>query len=96
VYSVVEHSAETEESTFVQELIAQKLQQYPALAKIIIYSSSIDSIEEIETKLGCYIYHTSVESSEVKSCIQERWEHTDGQVIVASNVFRLEIDKPDV
>jgi superfamily II DNA helicase RecQ len=40
-YSVVEHLAETEESTFVQELVAQKLQQYPALAKIIIYSSSM-------------------------------------------------------
>jgi superfamily II DNA helicase RecQ len=96
VYSVLEHSAETEESTFVQELVAWKLEQYPALAKIIIYSSSIDSIEEIEAKLDCHIYHTSVGSPEVKSYIQERWKHTDRQVIVASNIFRLEIDKPDV
>jgi superfamily II DNA helicase RecQ len=70
---------------FVQELVAQKLQQYPALAKIIIYSSSIDSIEEIEAKLGCHIYHASIGSPEVKSCIQERWEDTDGHMIVASN-----------
>ena len=63
---------ETEETTFVQELVARKLQQYPAPAKIIIYSSSIDSIEEIGAKLGCYVYHASVGSSEVKSRIQER------------------------
>jgi superfamily II DNA helicase RecQ len=96
VYSVLEHSAETEENMFVQELIAWKLEQYPALAKIIIYSNSIDSIEEIEAKLDCYIYYTSVESSEVKSYIQKQWERVDRQVIIASNVFELEIDKLDV
>ena len=95
-YSVVEHLAETEESTFVQELVAQKLQQYLALAKIIIYSSSINSIKEIRAKLGCYIYHTSIRSLKVKSRIQEQQEHADRQVIVASNTFRLGIDKPDV
>ena len=95
-YSVVEHPAETEESTFVQELVAQKLKQYPAPAKIIIYSSSIDSIEEIGAKLGCHVYHANVGSPEVKSRIQERWERADGRVIVASNAFGLGIDKPDV
>jgi hypothetical protein len=69
VYSVVEHLAETEESTFVQELVARKLQQYLALAKIIIYSSSIDGIEEIGAKLGCHIYYANVGSPEVKSRI---------------------------
>jgi RecQ family ATP-dependent DNA helicase len=95
-YSVVEHPAETEEITFVQELVAQKLQQYPAPAKIIIYSSSIDSIEEIGAKLGCHVYHANVGSPEVKSRIQEQWERGDGRVIVASNAFGLGIDRPDV
>ena len=95
-YSVVEHLAETEETTFVQELVAQKLQQYPAPAKIIIYSSSIDSIEEIGAKLGCHVYHASVGSPEVKSRIQGQWEGADGRVIVASNAFGLRIDQLDV
>ena len=96
VYSVVEHPAETEESTFVQELVTQKLQQYPAPAKIIIYSSSINRIEEIGAKLGCHVYHANVGSAKAKSRIQERWEDADGRVIVASNAFGLGIDKPDV
>jgi ATP-dependent DNA helicase RecQ len=92
----VEHPAETEESTFVLELVAWKLQQYPALAKIIIYNSSIDSIEEIGAKLGCYVYHANVGNPKVKSRIQEQWERADGRVIVASNAFGLGIDKPEV
>ena len=76
--------------------MAQKLQQYPAPAKIIIYSSSIDSIEEIGAKLGCYVYHASVGSPKVKSRIQGQWEGADGRVIVASNAFGLGIDQPDV
>jgi superfamily II DNA helicase RecQ len=91
-YSVVECAADTEETTYVQELVEQKLQQYPALAKIIIYSSSIDSIEEIGAKLGYYIYYASIGSPEVKSRIQEQWGHADGRIIVASNAFRLGID----
>jgi hypothetical protein len=71
-YSIVEHAVDTEETICVQELVEQKLQQYPALAKIIIYSSSIDSIEEIGAKLGCYIYYASIGSPEVKSRIQEQ------------------------
>jgi hypothetical protein len=46
-YSVVEHEAEVEEAVAVQELVEQKLRQYPAPTKIIIYSSNIDTIEEI-------------------------------------------------
>ena len=95
-YSVAEHPAETEETTFVQVLVAQKLQQYPAPAKIIIYSSSINSIEEIGAKLGCHVYHASVGSPEVKSRIQEQWGRANGRVVVASNAFGLGIDQPDV
>jgi superfamily II DNA helicase RecQ len=68
-YSVVEYKAEVEELTAVQELVDQKLQQYPALAKIIIYSSNINTINEIGVELGCYIYYTSIGSPETKSRI---------------------------
>ena len=95
-YSVVEHKEGVDEMTSIQELVSQKLQQYPAPAKIIIYSSSIDTIEEIGAQLGCHIYHASIGSAEAKSGIQERWERADGQVVVASNAFGLGIDQPDV
>lgn len=95
-YSVVERKAEVEELTAIQELVEQKLEQYPAPAKIIIYSSNIDTIEEIGAQLGCHIYHASIGSPETKSRIQERWERADGRVVVASNAFGLGIDQPDV
>jgi len=95
-YSVVEHKEGVDEMTSIQELVSQKLQQYPAPAKIIIYSSSIDTIEEIGAQLGCHIYHASIGSAEAKSGIQERWERADGQVVVASNAFGLGIDQPNV
>jgi RecQ family ATP-dependent DNA helicase len=95
-YSVVEHAADIEETTCVQELVEQKLQQYPTPAKIIIYSSSIDSIEEIGAKLGCHIYHANIGSPEVKSRIQEQWGRAEGRVVVASNAFGLGIDEPNV
>jgi superfamily II DNA helicase RecQ len=72
VYSVVEHEAEVEELSAVQALVEQKLEQYPTPAKIIIYSSTIESIEEIGAKLGCHIYHASIGSPEIKSRIQEQ------------------------
>jgi hypothetical protein len=95
-YSVVEYEADVEELAAVQELVNQKLEQYPAPAKIIIYSSNIDTIDEIGAELGCHIYHASIGSPETKGRIQERWERADGRVVVASNAFGLGIDQPDV
>jgi RecQ family ATP-dependent DNA helicase len=94
-YSVVECEAEAE-MTAIQELVEQKLEQYPTPAKIIIYGSSIDTIEEVGAQLGCHIYHAGIGSPKTKSRIQERWERADGRVVVASNAFGLGIDKPDV
>jgi superfamily II DNA helicase RecQ len=91
-YSVVEYEADVEELAAVQELVNQKLEQYPAPAKIIIYSSNIDTIDEIGAELGCHIYHASIGSPETKGRIQERWERADGRVVVASNAFGLGID----
>ena len=91
-YAVAEYDGE--ESIAVEELVGQKLQQYAAPAKIIIYSSSIDMIEEIGGKLGCHIYHANIGSREKKEQIQEQWEGGDGQVVVASNAFGLGINEP--
>ena len=42
--------------------MAQKLEEYPALAKIIIYSSSIKAIKELGKELGFLMYYTNVGS----------------------------------
>jgi superfamily II DNA helicase RecQ len=69
VYSVVEYKADVEELAAVQELVNQKLEQYPALAKIIIYSSNIDTIDKIGAELSCHIYHASIRSPKTKGRI---------------------------
>jgi superfamily II DNA helicase RecQ len=93
-YSVVEH--EDEQIEAVCRLVVEKLKQYPSLAKIIVYSSSIDTIKELGSALDCHMYYADVGSDKEKDEIQWRWGRTDGQVIVASNAFGLGIDEPNV
>ncbi|KFZ23519.1 hypothetical protein V502_02000, partial [Pseudogymnoascus sp. VKM F-4520 (FW-2644)] len=59
-YSVFEYEAEMEQSDAVSRLIRQKLQEYPSLAKIIIYSSSIHTIKELGKQLGYPMYYAEV------------------------------------
>jgi superfamily II DNA helicase RecQ len=94
VYSVVEHDDEQTEA--VCQLVAEKLEQYPSPAKIIVYSSSIDTIKELGSALDCHMYYADVGSNKEKDKIQWRWGHADGPVIVASNAFGLGIDEPNV
>jgi superfamily II DNA helicase RecQ len=95
-YSVFEHDRDVEETEAVCQLVAEKLRQYPAPAKIIVYGSSIDTIEELGRGLNCHKYYHDVGSRAQKDEIQGRWESADGRVIVASNAFGLGIDQPDV
>jgi RecQ family ATP-dependent DNA helicase len=93
-YSVVEHSDEQTEA--VCRLVAEKLEQYPSPAKIIVYSSNIDTIKELGGALNCHMYYADVGSDKEKDEIQQRWGCADGQVMVASNAFGLGIDQPNV
>jgi superfamily II DNA helicase RecQ len=95
-HSVVEHDIEQTEA--VCQLVAEKLEQYPAPVKIIVYSSSIETIKELGSKeaLNCHTYYADVGSTEEKDQMQQRWGKADGRVIVASNAFGLGINQPDV
>jgi superfamily II DNA helicase RecQ len=93
-YSVVEHDNEQTEA--VCQLVAEKLEQYPTPAKIIVYSSCIDTIKELGSALNCHTYYAEVGSTKEKDKIEQRWGRADGRVIVASNAFGLGIDKSDV
>jgi superfamily II DNA helicase RecQ len=96
VYSVVEHDGHTEQTQAVCDLVAQKLQEYPSPAKIIIYSSNINAIKELGEALNCPTYYADVGSEAEKGRIQQQWESGRERVIVASNAFGLGIDRPDV
>jgi hypothetical protein len=65
-YSVVEHDIDQTEA--VCQLVAEKLQQYPAPAKMIVYSSNIETIKELasEEALNCHMYYADVGSAEEK------------------------------
>ena len=69
-YLVVEHNDEQIEA--VCQLVAEKLEQYPSLAKIIMYSSSINTIKELGGVLDYYMYYVDVGSNKEKDKIQWR------------------------
>lgn len=93
-YSVVEYDGE--EGDAVQDIIEAKLVEYPAPAKIIIYSSSIANMKKLREQLGCHVYYNAVGDIHDKQEIHRRWKSGDGRVILATNAFGLGIDEPDV
>lgn len=98
-YSVVEY-AEDEfgrgDISAACRLVEQKLEEYAAPAKIIIYSSSIVTTQEVSSALDCHAYYRDVGDAAVKDEIRKAWESADGRVVVATNAFGLGIDRPDV
>src|SRR6266487_1779062 len=68
-YSIVEYNPNVEQSKAVCQLVAKKCKEYPALAKIIIYCSSITTVQELSEELGCYTYYQDVGSIKDKDQI---------------------------
>lgn len=91
-YSVVEHKGDVKEVQAVQDLVAQKLEEYLALAKVIIYCSSIVRIKELGKELDCSMYYTKVGSEAEKKQIHWQQESREERVVVASNAFGLGIN----
>jgi superfamily II DNA helicase RecQ len=93
-YQVQEVEGEIVEE--VQQLVEQKLKQYPAPSKIVIYGGSVAQTVEIEEALGCPIYHRSVDdragkARRIKDLIEGR-----SRVIAATNALGMEVDLPDI
>ena len=95
-YSVFEYERGVERSEAVGQFIRQKLQEYPSPAKMIIYSNSIQTIEDLGEQLGYPMYYADVGSEKEKAQIQQRWENGTERVAICSNAFGLGIDQPDV
>jgi superfamily II DNA helicase RecQ len=87
----------------VVRLVGQKLEQYPAPAKIIIYCSIIKAAEGLADALGCKIYHRNVDSKEGKAQRLTEWRNVrddgrfgQGRTMVSTNALGLGIDVPDI
>ena len=98
-YSVVEYEEDElkrGDIVAVYQLVKAKLEEYPAPAKIIIYSSSIATTQEVRSVLHYYAYYHDIRNAAVKDEIRKAWESADRRVIVATNAFRLGINRPDI
>jgi superfamily II DNA/RNA helicase len=95
-YSVVEYDPNVEQTEAVRALAARKLEEHPAPAKIIIYSSSITTTQELSIALECRAYYRDVGDVKEKDQIAQAFHRADGQVMVATNAFGLGIDEPDI
>src|SRR6266487_6933955 len=62
-YSVVEYEEDElgrGDITAISRLVEEKLEEYTALAKIIIYSSSIVTTQEVSSALDYHVYYQDV------------------------------------
>jgi ATP-dependent DNA helicase RecQ len=50
----------------------------------------------VSSALDCHAYYWDVGDTAVKDEIRKAWESVDRRVIVATNAFRLGINRPDV
>ncbi|KAG9241062.1 P-loop containing nucleoside triphosphate hydrolase protein, partial [Calycina marina] len=87
---------EGEEEAAICQLVKDKLDEFPASAKIIIYSSSIASTKALSKALQCHAYYREIGSAQKKEEIRKEWQSANGRVIIATNAFGLGIDQPDV
>src|SRR5271167_4515960 len=93
-YSIVEYNNKQEEA--VQQLVVRKLNEYAALAKIVVYSSGIKTTKALRDVLDCYAYYREVGNVQEKEEIAQQFHYADGRVIVATNAFGLGINKLDI
>jgi superfamily II DNA helicase RecQ len=87
----------------VLALVTEKLEQFPAPGKIIIYSSSVKGADRLGAVLGCEVYHRTVDTQDGKARRLKDWMEGggrrglgEGRVIIATNALGLGIDVPNI
>jgi len=80
----------------VCRVVQEKLAQYAAPGKIIVYSSEISQGEKLAAELGCPVYHRNVDDHIGKAQRMREWLRGDNRVIVATNALGLGVDIPDI
>ena len=90
---------EVEEETIVEaisQLVAEKLEQYAAPSKIVVYGGSVDQTIEVGEALGCPIYHRNVDSRAGKAQRMKDLMEGKSRVISATNALGLGVDLADI
>jgi hypothetical protein len=74
MYSVVEYKQDKfgkKDIITVSKLIKQKLKEYAILAKIIIYSNSIVTTQEMSSTLDYHVYYRDISNATIKNKIRK-------------------------
>lgn len=103
-YDVLGRLVEDKLDVLLQQVIEQKLAQYPAPAKIIVYCGEVDTAERLGERFGCAVFHSNVDTRDGKLRRLADWMNGLGpgtgdlarRVIAASTALGLGIDVPDV
>jgi ATP-dependent DNA helicase RecQ len=95
-YSVFKYNPDKNKANIMCWLIQGKLTQYLTPVKIIVYSRTIKQTTELSQALDCHEYYCKVNNYKKKEQIIKRWQHRDKRLIVATNVFGLGINVPNV
>ncbi len=61
-------------------LVAEKLEQFPAMGKVIVYSSSVDGADSLGEVLGCEVYHRTADTQDGKARRLMDWMEGRGGV----------------
>src|SRR5271167_1454506 len=94
-YRVNEVEGETIVDAICQ-LVTQKLEQYPAPSKIVVYGGSVEQTIAIGEALGCPIYHRGVDDRAGKARRMKELMEGKHRVISATNALGLGVDLPDI
>jgi superfamily II DNA helicase RecQ/uncharacterized C2H2 Zn-finger protein len=92
----VHESGPDAEIDAVCRVVREKLEQYAAPGKIIVYSSKVTQGEKLAELLGCPVYHRNVDDHMGKAQRMREWLKGDNRVIVATNALGLGVDIPDI
>jgi hypothetical protein len=80
----------------VCELVKQKLEQYLAPSKIVVYKGSVAQTVEIGKALECPIYYCNVDDQAGKARRMKELIKGKSRVIAATNALGIRVDLPDI
>ena len=80
----------------ISQVVKEKLEQYPAPSKIVVYSGSVNQTIKVGEALGCPIYHRNVDSRAGKAQRMKELMEGKSRVISATNALGLGVDLPDI
>lgn len=90
------HEVEGDTIEAIYQLVEEKLRQYTAPSKIIVYGSSVEQTIAIGEALECPIYYRSVDDRAGKAKRMKELMEGKHRVIAATNALGLGVDLPNI